>query len=715
METNLYHLRKLLGQPQQYRVPLFQRGYAWKLDVQWEPLWEDVKAVADSVLEGEPVPHFLGAVVLQAQASSQPGELAKWDVIDGQQRLTTLQILIHAVSGVLLELGHRKPAMRLRSLVENDEVDREVADDRFKLLPTDRDQAAYRNVMTIDGPVDHAAGDHRSTLIGGAHGFFTHAARDYLSSEDAEQVRVLASALADAILLHIQIVGITLLSEENAQVIFETMNARMTPLQPTDLIKSLLFQRIQSQGGEVRSAYTEYWADFEDDFWEEEITSGRFTRPRFTTFMNHWLVSHLAKDVPPAEVFREFKKLLDRKGGDSALAVLQSLRLSGDSYREMIQAQYGEGPVEGVPLFIYRVVTSMEMSVVMPVVMWLTDPTREEIAPDQLTSALAGLESWAVRRLLIRGTAKGYNRILVDLLSSLQAGERQTSGDTVSLFFRGMNADSSFWPGDKVVTEGLRGAPVYKTIARKRLRMLLEALEDHRRGFVSHHPRQALVRVSRQSSRTSVEHVMPQEWRRNWPAPGIDQEQRDSSVQTLGNLVLLPSRFNASVSNGPWGDGLTKGKRAAFKSDVIDLLTRDVADSATWDEESIALRSENLISALLEIWPVPSGHSGELQWVDPSAKVSLSDLLDAGKLSVGQTLTARGLAMTGFGRVLATGDIEVDGRAYGSASAAAEAARGRGGSVNGMYFWMIDKGAGLSLGDVRDEFVVESERKAGVS
>ena len=97
IQTNLRHPQGLFAQPVRYEIPPFQRRYVWERDGQWEPLWNDVEDLAGSVLEdgGDAKPHFMGAVVLQ-QAANPTGTLPRRIVVDGQQRLTTLQILIDA-------------------------------------------------------------------------------------------------------------------------------------------------------------------------------------------------------------------------------------------------------------------------------------------------------------------------------------------------------------------------------------------------------------------------------------------------------------------------------------------------------------------------------------------------------------------------------------------------------------------------------------------
>src|SRR5882672_6882359 len=130
-------------QPQRFVVPLFQRPYVWNEENQWDPLWDDVVRAANRVLT-RPLdkhhPHFLGAVVLQ-QVQKQTGQMQERTIIDGQQRLTTLQLLLDALHAELLRVSATAPAMRIEPLVTNAEAFRTRPEDRFKVWPTNRDRA----------------------------------------------------------------------------------------------------------------------------------------------------------------------------------------------------------------------------------------------------------------------------------------------------------------------------------------------------------------------------------------------------------------------------------------------------------------------------------------------------------------------------------------------------------------------------------------------
>src|SRR5262249_11035221 len=149
--------------------------YVWNEENQWEPLWSDVVRVTERVLDrpnDKHHPHFLGAVVLQ-QVQKPTGQMQERTIIDGQQRLTTLQLLLDALHSELLVAGAQQPAMRIEPLVANAEPFCSNPEDRFKVWPTNRDRLAFNAVMGSMPPVDYSTVGHRGTKMVEAHRFFS--------------------------------------------------------------------------------------------------------------------------------------------------------------------------------------------------------------------------------------------------------------------------------------------------------------------------------------------------------------------------------------------------------------------------------------------------------------------------------------------------------------------------------------------------------------
>jgi uncharacterized protein with ParB-like and HNH nuclease domain len=236
MKHNYLSVSSLFAQPGRYVVPLFQRPYVWTEDEQWKPLWEDIRRVAQDVAAGKDSvrSHFLGSVVLELQHTSA-GHLATREVIDGQQRLITLQLFLKSAADSAARLGATLPAGQLADLVRNRHVPEHDADGRFKIWPTEADQPAYVAVMDAEaGVIPPIAKGHSFAM---AYQYFAESISHWLDSKQTQTLQK-AEALSTALHQHVKLMALDIDPGEDAQVIFETLNARGTPLLPIDLVKN---------------------------------------------------------------------------------------------------------------------------------------------------------------------------------------------------------------------------------------------------------------------------------------------------------------------------------------------------------------------------------------------------------------------------------------------------------------------------------------------
>jgi hypothetical protein len=282
VDTQVRNPQTVFMQPQRLVVPLFQRPYVWNEENQWEPLWNDAVRVAERVLSrptDKHHPHFLGAVVLQ-QVQKQTGQMQERIIIDGQQRLTTLQLFLDALRSQLLAVDALQAAMRIEPLIANAAPFCTMPTDRFKVWPTNRDRSAFNAVMAAKQPVHYDAVGHRGERMVEAHRFFGDQAREWLAAGSPDALMTRAVAIETVVRELLQLVVIDLTIDENAQEIFETLNARGAQLTAADLIKNFIFQRLLETGSNVEDVYQRNWKEFETGFWETEVSFGRLRYPR---------------------------------------------------------------------------------------------------------------------------------------------------------------------------------------------------------------------------------------------------------------------------------------------------------------------------------------------------------------------------------------------------------------------------------------------------
>ena len=706
METQVRTPQSVFMMPQRLVVPLFQRPYVWNLENQWEPLWEDVVRVAER-RQAKPherhAPHFLGAVVLQ-QVPNPTGLMQERTIIDGQQRLTTLQLLLDALQAELSAVGATQPAERLQQLVINASSFCSNPEDAFKVWPTNRDRAAFHEVMGAKPPVNHDALKHRGERMVEAHRYFGLEAQKWLAAGGPDQVVDRAAAIDATVRDLLQLVVIDLAVDENAQEIFETLNARGAQLTAADLIKNFIFQRLLESKAAVDTAYDNYWKEFETAFWETEVSVGRLRYHRSSIFLNHWLIARTGEEIVAREVFTRFKSFATFDAGDPMLTLLEQIHRASGIYRSFIGAsERTTGALNRLELFAYRTGV-LESEVIKPLVLWLLDEEQPSLPPAQLVKALDVIESWLVRRMLVRATSKSYNKVVADMIRALRAAERERAGDVLSRFLSDQTAEALYWPDDDELRGELRTLPVYRRLSRARLRLVLEAIEDHRRGW--HDGKDGLggERVAR--GKYAIEHILPRKWETYWRAASTGEEhERERLVHTLGNLTLLTKPLNSKVSNGPWTG--SEGKWAALEAHDVLLLNNDLRKSAPdqWTHDHIKARTELMIGAILRIWSVPVGHraSHTPERTVPRRKLDLSDLLNAGILQAGMTLYPGGKRYGNrIATLMADGSIEVDGTPYQYPQSAAKAIAGR--PRNGLWFFRIDRVGGRSLREVLDDY-----------
>lgn len=617
MESHPRSPRDLFEGRRHYEIPAFQRPYVWDEENQWAPLWNDVVRVAESHLSDgakSPIPnHFLGAVVYESKKASS-GDVTRHLVIDGQQRMTTLQLLLDAVHQVVSERGHEEESEKLEELILNKASTFRGRVERFKLWPSQADRSAFAHAMDPEEP---RVGEHR---VVEAHTFFRGEVERWLSGipdEDGvvppgtEALR--ADELCSTLEHRLVVVAIDLSGHEDSQLIFETLNDRGTPLLKADLIKNWVFRRGEQVGADVDKWSRTHWSDFDGEWWREELSQGRHVRSRVDIFLQYWLTMRLQEEVKSELVFRVFADYAESELAtlDGAETLLTELRKDADTYRSL--SQLDVGTTEG--RFRSRVIGTMELAATTPVLLWLLSENHS-VPRDQLRIALDAIESWVIRRTLLRKTAKDVNRFMVAILKALEGVESHEAGLAIRDFLSEQTAETRYWPSDQEMLTALPGLKLYGNIRQARLRVVLGAVEQRLRDQSTMHEAVGLPKG------LEIEHVMPQGWRAYWDSsPKLTPEEaarRDRFVNTIGNLTLVTKSLNGSLSNRPWTDeestGLAeggepgKGKRALLESFSLLVLNRRLVHGhpESWTDADIRERSRSMGEAIAAVWPGPS-------------------------------------------------------------------------------------------------------------
>jgi hypothetical protein len=412
-------------------------------------------------------------------------------------------------------------------------------------------------------------------------------------------------------------------------------------------------------------------------------------------------------DFPIRELFSQFKGHVKVRNLNLS-TLLPEIKSAADSYRAVIEgSQRPNGPLTRPELFSYRVGT-LDSEVARPLLIWLDDPGQRDISTTDKNRILELLESWFVRRAIVKAPSQGSNRFIVDLMVQLSKQPHDRLAIETERYLAANKTPVGYWPDDREVSDALTGAAAYNKYLRVRLRMILEALEDDKRGYPNG-TRLAMGPIARGTG--TIEHLMPRQWRTNWPADLTADEQtaRDKIVHELGNLTLVTQSLNSTVSNGSWTTKLAYFERI---NDV--LLTNEAIRLANpeWSEVEITQRTTSLIAAIQRIWQVPVGHVGlaTAESVMPAIAmtVDVAQLVSEGLVAPGAVLLARPTVLRGAKAAVGIdGRIFVENAPFDTPSAAALAVNSEGlyrGGINGWTFWEVES-SGRTLAEVRLDYL----------
>lgn len=541
MQASETKLRQLIEGTKQFVIPLYQRPYTWTAK-QWKTLWADI---VEQSHHDDAHPHFFGSIVT-APAKSVPQGVAKYILIDGQQRLTTTQVFLAAVRDVADAIGD----VRLRDRIDGQYLRNayEENDEQFKLLPTQDDRRAFRTV--IDGGT--AAHGRLYTCYE-----FYRARLSRLTPQELERVHL-------AIVDRLSVVSITCDERDNPHLIFESLNAKGEKLTPADLIRNYLLMKVHVNDQE--RLYTLYWLPIQQAFGEG-----------LTEFVRHYLMKG-GKILTTADVYFELKDRLASATPAETELLLKDMHRHGQYYERFVDPS---SELDGDVGERLARLASLKMTVVYPFLLRIFDAYDDgSLTRGQLLEALDVLESFLIRRSICNMPTNQLRRMMPPVFDA--------AGGACPTFIDGLRVElgGRRCPDDAAFADALATEPLYASAEKNaRLRLILERLESSFR-----HKEPAAFAAA------TIEHVLPQTLTDEWRSDlgDSDGDQTQALLHTLGNLTL--TGYNPELSNLPFCK-----KKAVLAGSHFEL-NREISAMTHWTLDAVRKRGQSLAQRALNIW-----------------------------------------------------------------------------------------------------------------
>ena len=594
-----------------FTIPSYQREYSWQKP-QLEKLWEDIKYQFD--VELDTISHYLGSLVLKKRETREG--LSLFEVIDGQQRLTTYTIFVAACLALLNKYHNNAEYLRveLKNLVFTNpstirnysDADKEKYRKKIELLFADKE--TYSLIMTLPDRNDPRLKDLNKNLLVKAYTFFHIEIEKFLGSSDVERKSKEAEKRLDRLYTTIsenfKVVAITLSKEDNVQRIFETLNNRGKPLEEKDSIKNLLMMNYPGDTEDSSAIYEIYWRDFEtSSFWKEPGYGAK-------DHLSHLLYLYVAQAYPnpkmveASKLSRKYEEIIKKyltsnPNEEKYQAFLKDIKESARWYEshQVLDLSTHEGE-------FLEVAVKSNKSMLIPALWLHKNAEKLEISFEDLTKTRDVLTSWVVLRTIanLSNTKQGIEVGLINSLEKYKSEKDKNSKlklyEHLSKWIKESKNDFTRLP----LLEELERAIVSR-IDVPFAKMLLENIEDYENRATLKTP--ANERTPKVSRNLTVEHLMPQEWEEHWPLVGSptveDGLRRGNAVNTIGNLALLDAITNSSIKNSSWKIKVKKLKDYGQSKHTRTVVNNHVDN---WDEGTIKKRSLDLLAIILEIWKI---------------------------------------------------------------------------------------------------------------
>ncbi|XWK71538.1 DUF262 domain-containing protein [Tunturiibacter lichenicola] len=544
LQTSPVRLIDYFDGTKQSVIPLFQRRYSWTKK-NWDRLWDDIVELIES---GPQHTHFMGAIV-SVPTNTVPVGVNKSLIIDGQQRLTTISILLCALRGFLDERG----SARIDDFLTNRHFE---GADHLKILPTQGDRDIFVRLVNNEPVI---ASDH---LMARAYKHFVKRLRD-----DEEGAPTPADVMA-TLETKLRVVMINLDEQDDPYVIFESLNYLGEPLTHADLVRNYILMKFKNtldSDSDQERVYREQWVPMEQRLGE-----------KLTTFLMHYGRKD-GTEVRKNTIYSSFKERIERLQDTSLLeGEIKSLNRDSEYYERFLNPEREELTALRSRL---KALEALDVSSCYPLLLKLYGAMDAGAASaDDTSKCLDLLESYLVRRAVVGLPNNAIDQLFVQAAGLLEPSDIVNSTNNRLAAATGRMR----WPTDAEFVQAILTQQQYGKKSTPHVLRKLEEVQDHREMAVL--------------DQMQIEHVMPQVLSADWLTTlGPEAEEiKDRLLHTLGNLTL--TGYNPQLSNQSFA-----AKKEIYRDSHIEL-NQWIADREVWGEEQITQRANNLAQECVRIW-----------------------------------------------------------------------------------------------------------------
>ncbi len=556
MKADDTKLRRLLEGTIQYFVPLYQRVYSWDKEA-WDELWDDLLDIYYD--ERNDRQHFMGAIVTVPH-ESQPHDVSKYLLIDGQQRLTTLLIILACIRDLLRTTGQKKSEEIENLYLTNQYKDKE---DHYKLLPTQADRKGFCEI--VEGMTRSASN------LGKVYNYF----HKKLTGNDNDGNPIDHRKLSDTIINQLVFVSIILDKGEDPHRIFHSLNGTGAPLTQADLVRNHIFMRIPEV--DHKTAYYDMWLPIQESFSSKEL--------------REFLWRFITKDGVPVRQNGVYDEIRNRLATDQptktantippdANNMLLDLKIYSEHYKKILVPS--KEPNAKIRTKLERL-NQWGLTTVYPLLLNLYRAwEKSRIEVQAFCEVLDIIEAYVVRRHICNVPIRSLTNIFIRMFKEIN--EKPDIVSAAGDYLRKRN-----FPTDEVFRDNWERSPIYDP--RGKSKLILETLEAHIQS--NNEP------VDLKHPRITQEHIMPQQLSDKWRIGLGERAEEIHSLylDTIGNLTLTGR--NESMGNKTFSE-----KKKVFANSSLAMNSYfETCD--VWNEDEIKKRGRYLGDMALKIWKRP--------------------------------------------------------------------------------------------------------------